>query len=66
MVIGDQVYSEKQKKRPVMNQVSEASPDVHNTPISSKDRSIKSSIVSQLGNFTKDSDKEQQLFNKDL
>lgn len=60
MIIGDHVYTENQKRRPTLNQTSEASPDVHNTPISHKDQSNKSSVVSGLGNFTKDSDKEQQ------
>jgi hypothetical protein len=66
-MIGDQVFSESQKKKPVLCHITENS-DVQLTPLTKGKESFKSSVVSQIANLTKDtgSDKEQLMFNRDV
>lgn len=65
-MIGEQFFSgESQKKKaPILNPLTDAS-DLALTPIT-KNKESASSVLSHPGNITKDSDKEQQVFNRDL
>lgn len=66
MIIGEQYFSDQKKKTPILNPITDHS-ELGLTPIKKGSKeSVQSSMVSHPGNLTKDSDKEQMVFNRDL